>query len=146
LHVEHALTVGFVVVERFFGVLLEHFAGAFPVWLAPEQVRVIPIAIDYNEHAQALVSRLKAHGIRATLDARNETLNYRVREGEVEKVPYMCVIGRREAEERTVALRARGAGKKQDVLTQDAFIERLLDEVRTRALPPQAEKAAEAEA
>ncbi len=132
--------------ERFIAILIEHFGGAFPVWLAPEQVRVIPIAIDYNEHGQALVNRMKAHGIRATLDARNETLNYRVREGEVEKVPYMCVIGRREAEENTVALRTRGAGKKQEVLTQEAFIERLLDEVRTRALAPQPEKAAEAEA
>ncbi|WP_306518346.1 threonine--tRNA ligase [Gemmatimonas sp.] len=132
--------------ERFIAILIEHFGGAFPVWLAPEQVRVIPIAIDYNEHAQALVARMKALGIRATLDARNETLNYRVREGEVEKVPYMCVIGRREAEEHTVALRTRGAGKKQEVLTQEAFLERLLDEVRTRALAPQPEQAAEAEA
>lgn len=132
--------------ERFIAILIEHFGGAFPVWLAPEQVRVIPIAIDYNAHGQALVARMKALGIRATLDARNETLNYRVREGEVEKVPYMCVIGRREAEEGTVALRTRGAGKKQEVLTQDAFIERLLDEVRTRALAPQPEKVAEAEA
>lgn len=122
--------------ERFIAILIEHFGGAFPVWLAPEQVRVIPIAIDYNEHAQALVDRLKKHGIRATLDARNETLNYRVREGEVEKVPYMCVIGRREAEEQTVALRTRGAGKKQDIMTQDAFLERLLHEVSTRALVP----------
>jgi len=122
--------------ERFIAILIEHFGGAFPVWLAPEQVRVIPIAIDYNEHAQALVDRLKKHGIRATLDARNETLNYRVREGEVEKVPYMCVIGRREAEEQTVALRTRGAGKKQDNMTQDAFVERLLHEVSTRALVP----------
>ena len=132
--------------ERFIAILIEHFGGAFPVWLAPEQVRVIPIAIDYNEHAQALVARMKALGIRATLDARNETLNYRVREGEVEKVPYMCVIGRREAEEHTVALRTRGAGKKQEVLTQAAFLERLLDEVRTRALAPQPEQAAVAEA
>jgi len=132
--------------ERFIAILIEHFGGAFPVWLAPEQVRVIPIAIDYNAHGQALVDRMKALGIRATLDARNETLNYRVREGEVEKVPYMCVIGRREAEEGTVALRTRGAGKKQEVLMQDALIERLLDEVRTRALTPQPEKAAEAEA
>ena len=122
--------------ERFIAILIEHFGGAFPVWLAPEQVRVIPIAIDYNAHAQALVDRLKKHGIRATLDARNETLNYRVREGEVEKVPYMCVIGRREAEEQTVALRTRGAGKKQDIMTQDAFLERLLHEVSTRALVP----------
>lgn len=121
--------------ERFIAILIEHFGGAFPVWLAPEQVRVIPIAIDYNEHAQALVARLKAAGVRATLDARNETLNYRVREGEVEKIPYMCVIGRREAEEQTVALRSRGAGKKQDILSQDAFVARVLEEIRTRALP-----------
>jgi threonyl-tRNA synthetase len=122
--------------ERFLAILIEHFAGAFPVWLAPEQVRVIPIAIDYNEHAAAFVQRLQDLGVRATLDGRNETLNYRVREGEVEKVPYMCVIGRREAEEHTVALRTRGAGRKQDVMTQDAFVARVLEEIRTRALAP----------
>lgn len=120
--------------ERFIAILIEHFAGAFPVWLSPEQVRVIPIAIDFNAHGQALVDRLKAAGIRATLDARNETLNYRVREGEVEKIPYMCVIGRREADENTVALRTRGAGKKQEILTTDAFIARVQEEIRTRAL------------
>ena len=124
--------------ERFIAILIEHFAGAFPVWLAPEQVRVIPIAIDYNVHSAALVERLKALGVRATLDARNETLNYRIREGEVGKVPYMCVIGRREADENTVALRTRGAGKKQDMLTIDAFVERILHEIRTRALVPAA--------
>jgi threonyl-tRNA synthetase len=123
--------------ERFIAILIEHFAGVFPVWLSPEQVRVIPIAIDYNEHAEALVARMKAAGIRATLDARNETLNYRVREGEVEKVPYMCVIGRREADENTVALRSRGAGKKQDIMSSDAFIARVLHEIadRTLAIP-----------
>lgn len=132
--------------ERFIAILIEHFAGAFPVWLSPEQVRVIPIAIDFNAHAQALVDRMKAAGIRATLDARNETLNYRVREGEVEKIPYMCVIGRREADENTVALRTRGAGKKQEILTADAFIARVLDEVRTRALVPASGGAANAAA
>ncbi|MCA2984911.1 MAG: threonine--tRNA ligase [Gemmatimonas sp.] len=129
--------------ERFIAILIEHFGGAFPLWLAPEQVRVIPIAIDYNDHAQQLVARMKAHGIRATLDARNETLNYRVREGEVEKVPYMCVLGRREAEEHTVALRARGAGKKQEILSQDAFVARVLEEIRTRALAVAAAPAAD---
>jgi threonyl-tRNA synthetase len=124
--------------ERFIAILIEHFAGAFPVWLAPEQVRVIPIAIDYNAHSEALVARLKSLGVRATLDARNETLNYRIREGEVAKVPYMAVIGRREADENTVALRTRGAGKKQDILTADAFIARVTDEIRTRALVPAA--------
>ena len=120
--------------ERFIAILIEHFAGAFPVWLSPEQVRVIPIAIDYNEYAAALVQRMKDAGIRAHLDARNETLNYRVREGEVAKVPYMCVVGKREADEGNVALRVRGAGKKQEILSGDAFIARVVDEIRTRAL------------
>ncbi len=125
--------------ERFIAILIEHFAGAFPVWLSPEQVRVLPIAPDYNEHAEAFVRRLKAAGIRAHLDARNETLNYRVREGEMQKIPYMCVIGRREAEENTVALRVRGTGKKQEMLSADAFFDRVVDEVRTRALTPLAD-------
>jgi len=120
--------------ERFIAILIEHFAGAFPVWLSPEQVRVIPIAIDYNEYSAALVERMKDAGIRAHLDARNETLNYRVREGEVAKVPYMCVIGKREADDGNVALRVRGAGKKQEILSADAFIARVVSEIRTRAL------------
>ncbi len=122
--------------ERFIAILIEHFAGAFPVWLAPEQVRVIPIAIDYNDYASALVQRMKAAGIRAHLDARNETLNYRVREGEMAKIPYMCVIGKREADEGNVALRVRGAGRKQDILSADAFVDRVEHEIRTRALTP----------
>jgi threonyl-tRNA synthetase len=128
--------------ERFIAILIEHFAGAFPVWLAPEQVRIIPVASDYNAHAEQLLAELKSSGVRATLDVRNETLNYRIREGEVQKVPYMCVIGRREAEERTVALRTRGAGSKQDVMPQSAFLARVLDEIRTRALVPASPSAA----
>jgi len=130
--------------ERFIAILIEHFAGAFPVWLSPEQVRVIPIAIDYNDYAAALVQRMKDAGIRAHLDARNETLNYRVREGEVAKIPYMCVIGKREADEGNVALRVRGTGKKQEILSGDAFIERVATEIRTRALTPYVDAAAQA--
>jgi len=128
--------------ERFIAILIEHFAGAFPVWLAPEQVRIIPVASDYNAHAEQLLTALKASGVRATLDVRNETLNYRIREGEVQKVPYMCVIGRREAEEHTVALRTRGAGSKQDVMPQSAFMARVVDEIHTRALVPASPSAA----
>jgi len=124
--------------ERFIAILIEHFAGAFPVWLAPEQVRVIPIAIDYNEYASALVDRMKAAGIRATLDSRNETLKYRVREGEIGKIPYMCVIGKREADEGNVALRVRGTGNKQEILSADSFIARVTDEIVTHALTPMA--------
>lgn len=122
--------------ERFIAILIEHFGGAFPVWLSPEQVRVIPIASDFNGAAEALVARMKAAGIRASLDARTETLNYRIREGEMAKVPYMCVIGKREADEDTVALRVRGTGKKQEFMASAAFIDRVVDEIRTHALVP----------
>ena len=132
----------FGTLERFIGNLIEHFAGAFPVWLAPEQVRIIPISEAQADAAQRVGARLKAAGIRAHVDAGHETLNYRIREAELQKVPYMAVIGQREAEGDSVALRARGAGKKQEVMTLDALMARLLEEVRTRALPAVAEGAA----
>jgi threonyl-tRNA synthetase len=130
--------------ERFIAILIEHFAGAFPVWLAPEQVRVIPIALDFVPAAEALVARMKHAGIRAHLDSRNETLNYRIREGEMAKVPYMCVIGKREADENTVALRVRGTGKKQEIVSADAFLARVTEEIRTHANTPRNEEAAPA--
>jgi threonyl-tRNA synthetase len=122
--------------ERFTGNLIEHFAGAFPVWLAPEQVRVIPISDAQNEPARALAARLKAAGLRVHVDDRSETLNYRIREGELQKVPYMAVVGQREAESDSLALRVRGAGKKQEVMPVAAFLERVGGEVRSRALAP----------
>jgi threonyl-tRNA synthetase len=122
--------------ERFIGNLIEHFAGAFPVWLAPEQVRVIPISDAQAEAAHQLAGRLKAAGLRAHVDARTETLNYRIREGEVQKVPYMAVVGQREAESDSLALRVRGAGKKQEVMTVETFLARIGEEVRTRAMVP----------
>jgi len=122
--------------ERFIAILIEHFAGAFPVWLAPEQVRVLPISDDLAAHAREITSRLKAAGVRANCDDRNDTLNYRIRDGEIMKVPYMAVVGKREAESGTVSLRTRGVGTKQDVLSLDAFISRVQEEIRTRALVP----------
>jgi threonyl-tRNA synthetase len=122
--------------ERFMAILIEHFAGAFPVWLAPEQVRVIPISDAQTDAARRVADRLAAAGIRVHVDDRSETLNYRIREGEVWKVPYMAVVGQREAESDSLALRVRGAGKKQEVMTTEAFLARIGDEVRTRALLP----------
>jgi threonyl-tRNA synthetase len=122
--------------ERFTGNLIEHFAGAFPVWLAPEQVRIIPISDAQSEAARAVGARLKAAGLRVHVDDRTETLNYRIREGELQKVPYMAVIGQREAESDSLAIRVRGAGKKQEVMTVDAFLARIGEEVRTKALAP----------
>ena len=129
----HRVLVGSM--ERFVGGLIEHYAGAFPVWLAPEQVRVIPISDDVRDAAAAATDMMKAAGLRAHLDVRNETLNYRIRDGEVMKVPYMAVIGKREAEQGMVAVRARGAaGKKQDVISLADFIARIVKEKETRSV------------
>jgi len=122
--------------ERFCGFLIEHFAGAFPLWLAPEQVRVLSIADAQAPAARAVHDRLRAAGIRSLVDERNETLNYRIRDGETHKVPYMAVVGEREAQAGTVAVRARGEGKKQVILPVDEFVRRLQEEVRTRSLSP----------
>ena len=120
--------------ERFTGNLIEHFAGAFPVWLAPEQVRVIPISDAQADAAREMAGRLKRGGLRVHVDDRGETLNYRIRDGETHKIPYMAVVGQREVEADSVAVRARGAGKKQEVMTVDAFLERVLREARERTL------------
>jgi threonyl-tRNA synthetase len=128
----HRVLVGSM--ERFVGGLIEHYAGAFPLWLAPEQVRVIPIAAELNEYAESIVKRLKVRGVRAHLDDRTETLNYRIREGETQKIPYMAVVGKREADSDALALRIRGAGKKQEVMPVADFIARVEDELATRAL------------
>ena len=126
----------FGTLERFIGNLIEHFAGAFPVWLAPEQVRVIPISDAQADAARKLAERLKAAGVRAHVDDRGETLNYRIREGEMQKVPYMAVLGQREVEADSLALRVRGAGKKQEVMPVSAFLERIDQEVRSRSMVP----------
>ncbi|HEX2610067.1 MAG TPA: His/Gly/Thr/Pro-type tRNA ligase C-terminal domain-containing protein, partial [Gemmatimonadales bacterium] len=122
--------------ERFIGNLIEHFAGAFPVWLAAEQVRVIPISDAQTEAARSLAERLKSAGLRVHVDDRSETLNYRIREGEMQKVPYMAVLGQREVESDSLALRVRGAGKKQEVMPVHAFLERIQQEVRSRSMVP----------
>jgi threonyl-tRNA synthetase len=120
--------------ERFVGFLIEHFAGAFPLWLSPEQVRVLPIADAQLDAARKVHDALRAAGVRSHLDERAETLNYKIRDGETNKVPYMAVVGQREAEAGTVAIRARGEGKKQVVLPLDQFLTKLLEEIRTRSL------------
>jgi threonyl-tRNA synthetase len=119
--------------ERFIAILIEHFAGAFPLWLAPVQVTVLPISDDQAESAAALRDQLTAAGLRAELDDRNETLNYRIREAEMQKVPYMAVVGAREAESGAAAVRARGEGRKQEVILRDELVTRLVEEVAERA-------------
>ena len=119
--------------ERFIAILIEHFAGAFPLWLSPEQVRVLPISEHQAEIAGDLVAELKAAGIRASLDQR-DTLPYRIREAELHKVPYMAVVGEKEAGAGTVAVRRRGAGKKQEVISRQEFLARLRAEIDSKRL------------
>jgi threonyl-tRNA synthetase len=128
----HRVLVGSM--ERFVGGLIEHYAGAFPLWLAPEQVRVLPINDEVRGSASELDGALRAAKVRSRLDDRNETLNYRIRDGETMKVPYLAVVGPREASEGTVAVRRRGADVKQVIMPRDAFLKRLQDEIASRSL------------
>jgi threonyl-tRNA synthetase len=122
--------------ERFMAILIEHFAGAFPTWLAPEQVRVIPITDDQAAVADAVTKRMRAAGIRAHADARSETLKYKIADAVRMKVPYLAVIGKREAEADTVAINVRGAGKEQKPkpIALEEFVRRVAAEKKSRSL------------
>jgi len=111
--------------ERFIGILIENFAGAFPFWLAPVQAVVAPIVSDADTYASEVCVALKAAGLRAETDLRNEKINYKIREHATQKVPVIVVVGRKEAEERTVTLRFRGE-ERQETLPLDEAIQRLL--------------------
>ena len=127
----HRVLVGSM--ERFVGGLIEHYAGAFPTWLAPEQVRVLPISEQWVESAEALAADLTKAGVRAHVEAR-ETLGYRIREAEMHKIPFMAVVGEREAADGTVAVRKRGAGRKQEVMPRADFVALVRERIRTRSL------------
>jgi threonyl-tRNA synthetase len=110
-------------VERFFGVLIEHYAGAFPLWLSPVQVVMVPIAERHSEYANQVAEKLKAVGVRVHVDARNEKMNAKIREHTLQKVPFMLVVGDKEAETGTVSVRTRGKGD-EGAAGADEFVER----------------------
>ena len=120
-------------VERFFGVLVEHYTGAFPVWLAPVQAVVLPISEKHGEYARQVLAALKGEGLRAELDDRNEKLNARIRDAQLAKVPFMLVTGEREAASRSVAVRRRDAGDTGTVPLDD-FIRHVRELVDSRAV------------
>lgn len=109
-------------IERFFGILIEHYAGAFPVWLAPEQVRVLPLTDDQLPFAEKLAAQMREADVRISVDAHPDKLGAKIRRAQAEKVPYMLVIGKREAEAGTVSVRSRGEGDK-GTMSIDAFME-----------------------
>lgn len=120
-------------IERFFGVLVEHYAGNFPLWLAPVQVRLLPITDAVNEYASGVTEKLRAAGIRAELDSRSEKIGAKIRDAELLKVPYMFVIGGREAEKNAVSVRRHGAGD-VGVKSIEEATKLLLDEIRSKGL------------
>nr|EDZ39744.1 MAG: Threonyl-tRNA synthetase [Leptospirillum sp. Group II '5-way CG'] len=119
-------------IERFFGILIEHYAGAFPLWLAPEQVRIMTIADRHIPYAQTVLSRLKDRGVRAEGDFRNEKIGFKVREAQMEKIPEMWVVGDREVEETRVSVRSR-EGEKKDLCPLESELEDLF----RRSFPPE---------
>ncbi len=120
-------------VERFIGVIIEHFAGKFPTWLAPEQVRVLPITDRNNEYSDQLIAEMKAKGIRCTIDKRQEKTGFKVREAQLMKIPYMLVIGDREQEEGTVSVRRRDSNQLVS-MNKDEFLSMIEEQISTRAL------------
>lgn len=120
-------------IDRFMGILIEHFAGAFPVWLAPEQVRVLPITDRNADYAAKVVETLKANGIRASLDDRNEKIGYKIREAHNMKVPYSLILGDDEQANDTISLRGRRNENASGIKLQD-FVERVLTEIKTKKI------------
>ncbi len=114
-------------IERFIGILIEHFAGKFPVWLAPVQVKILPVSDKSLGYARQLESEMRAQGIRVETDSRNEKIGYKIREAQLEKLPYMLIVGDKEREEGTVSVRKRDEGD-IGALTKKDFIARILQE------------------
>ncbi|MCA9305205.1 MAG: threonine--tRNA ligase [Phycisphaerales bacterium] len=126
--------------ERFCGVLIEHFAGAFPLWLSPEQVRVLPISEKSNEYAEKVHGALKAAGLRSSIDFGNERVQAKIRNAAEEKVPVMAVVGPRDAENGTVSVRIRGVQNDLGQMALDAFVSALAEEYRSRGATMLSEK------
>jgi threonyl-tRNA synthetase len=120
--------------ERFCGVLIEHFGGDFPAWLAPEQVRLVPISDKVNDYGRGLLDQLKATGVRATLDEHSDKLGAKIRRAELDKVPYTLVLGAKEAEAQSVSVRSRAKGD-EGVMPFAAYLEKIKTEISTRARP-----------
>ncbi|MEI3578738.1 MAG: threonine--tRNA ligase [Acutalibacteraceae bacterium] len=125
--------VAFGSIERFIGILIEQFAGAFPLWLASVQVEVIPVSERHLEYAAKVRDQMRAAGLRCELDTRNEKMGYKIREAQMMKIPYMLVVGDKEIENNTVAVRSR-AGGDLGVMEPDAFLAKAKEEIDTKAL------------
>ncbi len=120
-------------IERFIGIIIENFAGAFPLWLAPVQLEILPVNKVHNEHAKKLEEQFEELGIRCEVDTREEKLGYRLREAQMNKIPYSLVIGDKECEENTITYR-KYATKEQITVSYDEFVKKILHEIKTKEL------------
>jgi len=120
-------------VERFVGVLVEHFAGAFPTWLAPVQAAIIPIADRHIDYGNEVRTRLKSQGVRAQVDTSDNTMRAKIRNQQLHKVPYMLVVGDSEAESQTISVRRRDGEEKRGVRIDD-FVESIVKEIAVRSV------------
>jgi len=119
-------------IERFFGVLIEHYAGNFPLWLAPVQVKILPVTDEMNSYGETVLNRLKEQNIRAELDSRSEKIGHKIRESELQKIPYMLIIGSKEKEAGAVSVRLHGKGDK-GIMELGKFIDILRAEIKEKA-------------
>ena len=126
----HRVVLGSI--ERFIGVITEHFAGAFPLWLSPVQVEVLPVSNAFNDYGAEVAKKLDEAGIRVHLDDRNEKIGYKIREAQLQKTPYMLVVGEREKNDGTVSVRTRAGEDKGEVKVEE-FLAQALEEIRTKA-------------
>ena len=131
--------VAFGSIERFIGILIEHFAGAFPTWLAPVQVKILPISDKYTEYGRRVLEKLNEAGIRAELDTRSEKIGYKIREAQTQKIPYMLVVGQKEEEEGTISVRSRFAGDEGSSALED-FIAMIRKEIDGKVIRPVEQK------
>ncbi len=120
-------------VERFMGIIIEHFAGRFPVWLAPEQIRIIPVSHSFNAYAQSVQEEFASHGLRAQTDLSDEKMGYKIRQAQLEKIPYMLVLGDKEQESGQISVRYL-SGNQENGIARDQFIQRVLELSRQRSL------------
>ncbi|MCP1109045.1 threonine--tRNA ligase [Ohessyouella blattaphilus] len=125
--------VAFGSIERFIGILIEHFAGAFPTWLAPVQVKILPISDKFKDYGEKVLKELLKHGIRAEIDTRAEKIGYKIRSAQMKKVPYMLVVGAKEEEEETVSVRSRFAGDEGGKRLDD-FVSGILSEIASKEI------------
>ncbi|WP_426351322.1 threonine--tRNA ligase [Alloiococcus sp. CFN-8] len=120
-------------IERFIGILTEHFAGKFPTWLAPVQIKVLPISNKFFDYANKVVAELRAAGLKVEMDNRDEKIGHKIRDARNERVPYMLVVGEKEAEQNTVAVRSRGKGD-EGTSSLEAFLSRILEEIKEKTI------------